>query len=353
MSLRSEMSKIEPSCSRVSRYGQPVGRVMVREATLLKRQQVERMLHSDYRDALGVTFDTVYGQYLEGAEVVADIESGLERFLAEEYRFLDETCSGTLVAEFMHLKYDFHNIRVLAKRHFMGDSGDERLYSSLGTVALESLERALEVASSPGLPPRIEETVRLVRSAAERGEQTSQAIDTVIDRAYLKVRLKIAREEGSGSLEDLCRSAIDIANLNILLRGLTLGKESSFYEAALVEGGKLPRKELLALAGQPFSEVARKLLDSRYGRMLSEVLDRGTDRTRLTSLDRISDDYLMDKVNRFSRVSIGPERIIRYMMTRETEVAMLRLILVGKLNQLSTGMIESRLPDEYLKRAVG
>lgn len=343
------LAKIDRSYNKVSRYGSAVGRVMVRETTLLSRQEVERMLYPDYEEALGVAHDTAYGPYLEGASVPADIESGLESFLEEQYRFLEEACSGTLVARFVRMKYDYHNLRVLVKRAFLGGEDAGRLFSKLGVVPVEALEQALNGMDSPDFPADLRGAIERAREAGSRGETDPQMFDSLVDRAFFEGRLLTARQEGSRPLVKYCRCAVDVANLMVMLRGLEFAKGQSFYAAALADGGEFPRAELLSLAGRPFAEVTARFLNSRYGTMVAQVLDEGAEGVRLTSLDRTTDDCLMEKVAGFASVSVGPERIVRYMLTRETEVAILRIVFVGKLNSLSPAVIETRLPLGYLK----
>jgi len=327
-------------------YGHAVGRIMVHEATLLTWQQVDRLIESDFEEALRVLLETVYGSYLEGAKVARDIERGLHEFLVNEYRFLDEICAGTLVADFMHSKYDFHNLRVVLKEHYFGDFPDE-LISDLGTVDEERLRKSLEEGEYVKPPEFVEAVVDKVKALGEALEP--QAVDTVIDRAFLERRLEIAEAEKSDMLIDFCRAAIDVANCKILLRGRNLEKETGYYELALAEGGKLSRKTILELAGAPYEQLTAKLLDTRYGRMLSGALETGGGKVRLTSLDRATDEYLLDNVQGFSKVSVGPERIVRFMLTRENEVSMLRIIFMGKLHLLSPETIENRLPVTYMK----
>lgn len=323
---------------------------MVHEATLVNRQQIERMVDSGLPEALNVSMETVYGPYLEGMALASDVEAGLERFLADEYRFLDEVSSDTLVAEFMHLKYDYHNARVVLKRHYFGDSGGERPFSRLGTVPVDSLQEALE-RNVPGFPQHLADLLESVKRIVAGGGADPQRVDIVVDRLFMERRLEIATKEKSDLLVDFSRAAIDVANLRVLLRGLALGKKSDFYAEALAEGGRLPGDRLLDLSGQPMGTISERLLDSAYGRMLTEVFVRGEETARLTSLDRATDEYLLEKVRGFYRVSVGPERIIRFMMTRESEVAMLRIIFMGKLHEVSPAVIEARLPVQYIKEA--
>lgn len=341
--------RLERTFNKVTRYGTAVGRVMVRESTLLSRQEIDRMLYPAYEEALSVAFDTVYGPYLENAVDVADVESGLARSLSDQYAFLDDAARGTGVMIFMHMKYDFHNLRVIAKRLYLDGRDETGLFANLGLVPVEALDEAVRGAATPAVPGYLRKAAVDLRIAARNETPDSQVLDSVIDRSFLEERLAVAIGEGSAPLRKYCRAAIDVANIMVLVRGLELGKVHSFFEAALIEGGAIARGDFLALAGGSPESAASKLASTRYGRLISSAIGKEGERVKLTLLDRATDDYLMEKVAGFSSVSVGPERIVRYMAMRENEVAALRIIFMGKLNGLSADALESRLGMDYLK----
>lgn len=341
-------SRIPRSFSKPSRYGNAAGRIMVHESTLLKREQIGRMTQMDFAGAMRVLMETVYGSYLQGAQLSHEVEEGLMRFLADEYSFLDEISRGTLVARFMHLKYDFHNLRALLKRHYFADGDAGATLEALGTVPLTDMLDAIEGRRpTRPLPDQIQRVIEIV-GAATGDEPDPQRIDSIVDREFLEERLEIAEEEGSQLLVAFCQASIDLANLRIVLRGHRLDKGPGFYEEALARGGQLSRGRLAAMAVEPFETVTDRLLESRYGRMLEPSLTRSEGRIRLTTLDRESDEYLLEQVRLFRQVSVGPERIVKYMLTRENEVAMLRVILMGKLHGLTPEAITRRMPAAYL-----
>lgn len=334
--------------SKAARYGRAVGRVMVREVTFLSRQQVERMIGLDMRGTLEVIGETVYGPYLKGATEVHEIDKSLLDFLVDEYRFMDEVCAGTLVAEFMHLKYDFHNLKVLLRRNRLASEAEQGvLLDRLGSIDIGAMTEAVERGGmTVGVPEFLTRTIDRVDAAIE-AHPDPQVIDTVVDRSYLERRLVVAREERSRPLEGFCEAAIDLANLRVILRGYNIGKPPEFYEMALARGGKLDAGRLAALAGKPGNPVLEMLMASGYGKMLEKVLPAdGT--VRLTSLDRESDEFLLSHVRGLSRVSVGPERIVRFMLTREDEVMILRVILMGKIHRLTPEFIAGRIPEGYL-----
>ncbi len=338
------MTRAMKTFFKVPRYGTACGRVMMKEATLLNWQRVERILESGFDEALGVLLETESGKYLAGAKVAADVENGLMNFLIEEYRFLDEICSGTLVSAFLHLKYDFHNMKVLFKEEITGMAHDEGiLLGELGTVDTEEMRLSVSRHRRGYLPALLEESIETIRTGLDKRGNDPQMVDTIADRLFLEARLKLAVLEKSRFLVNFATSALDLANLKVLLRGVALGKERSFYEEAFATGGKIPRHTLMELSSESPERISARLLTTRYGRMLSPVLDVADKRVRLTTLDKQSDEYIMEQCARMSRVAIGPERIVRYILRRENEVVLLRIILMGKLHGLTPEAIEERI----------
>ncbi|MFH1149692.1 MAG: V-type ATPase subunit [Actinomycetota bacterium] len=337
--------------SQGSTYGHAVGRIMVHEAGLLNMQQIYRMIEADYGEALAVAGETVYGPYLEGATTQAEVEDGLMRFLANQYQFIDRVTSGSLVGEFLHLKYDFHNLKVLLREKYFGGMEGDGLLSGLGSVEVDSLRGMVEGEGRAAVPDYIREVAEKVSDAMEQGEPDPQRIDSIVDRAFLERRLAVAEDTRSELLVDFSRAAIDLANILILVRGRKLDKGPEFYEEALAAGGEFKRSRLFKLEGETVGAVAAAMPGSRYARMLAVMLEQGDEVTRLTSFDRASDEFLLEELRQFSTVSVGPERVVRYMLARENEVAMLRVIFVGKLNALSPEVIESRLPVTHIREA--
>lgn len=47
-------------------------------------------------------------------------------------------------------------------------------------------------------------------------------------------------------------------------------------------------------------------------------------------------------------VTFGPERILSYIYAKETEIKLIRIIMVGKLNNVAEEVIRERLRDSYV-----
>lgn len=345
MDIDPDMTRAMRTFRKVPRYGTAVGRVMVREAGLLNWQRLERLIEADYEEALRILNETSYGSFLEGAVVARDLEDGLMRYLVEEYRFIDEVCEGTFVAEFLRCRYDFHNIKVAFKEKYF-DGAVDAMVPGLGGLDASRLGSSVEKRHAGHLPPFWESVIEQVKAVVETGGRDPQLIDVVADRLYLERRLALVKADGSRPLVSFSRAEVDTANIRSLLRGRALGKDEEYFRLALADGGRLDRRKLIGLAAESDDRIIADLEGSPYGMVIAAAAGRGEKGKGFASLDKAYEGFLLEKLGSTARVAIGPEKIVRYMLSRESDVAVLRILLMGKLHGLDPVDIAKRLSPE-------
>ena len=65
-------------------------------------------------------------------------------------------------------------------------------------------------------------------------------------------------------------------------------------------------------------------------------------------LEKISDNYIMDLMKGAKLVTFGPDRLLAYIYAKETEIKIIRIIMVGKLNNITGEVIRERLRESYV-----
>ncbi len=336
-SLRSLKSYSEPV-----RYGYAVGRIKVLESKLLSHHRLNRLIEADYQEALHILDEVELGDYLKGARVAGEVDAGLIRYLKDVYSLLEEMLpADSCLVDFFLSRYDFHNLKVILKSRT--DGKEEGLLPGLGRLEVDDLRKGVEQPQL--LPPVYREAL------VELGESqlSPQAVDMVLDRHFLSYRLQLAEREKNSFIKQYAQSAIDFANLKTLVRGRKLGKGREFMELALVEGGKLKKEDLLELFEKPYDEMVRALGKARYPAALLSFMEGTDEIVRLTEFDRRADDYLMELTRRARRISVGVEPIFGYVRAREVEVTVVRIILMGKLHNLSPVDIEKMVRKLYVE----
>ncbi len=325
-----------------AKYGYAVGRIKVREIDLLNRQRLGRLIEADFREALHILEEVDYGDYLKAARVASDVDAGLILFLRDLYSFLEEiTPAGSYIGEFLLDRYDFHNLKVLLKRRCCGE-GKDNLLLDLGNLEPATLEASLE--NPLKLPAHM---AGLVLEVLTLPEISSEAVDSVVDRRFFEHRLSLARAERSRFMEQFAQTSLDLANLKILLRAKNAGKDAAFLERALADGGHLEKAWLASLITQPAEEMLRALSRSRYAAGFLQFLEVEDEQIRLTEYDKRADDMLMAELHRARHIAVGVEPILGFVRGRENDVAVLRMILMGKLHNLSPEDIERHVRVLY------
>ncbi|MBN2167872.1 MAG: V-type ATPase subunit [Actinobacteria bacterium] len=351
MNIEPDMTRAMKTFSGVTRYGHPVGRIMFREASQLNWQRMERLLESDFDGCVGILRETSYGPYLESATVSREVEVGLQKFLKDEYRFIDDVCAGTRVAEYLHLKYDFLNLKTVFKENYFSTDNPD-METDLGSIDIERIRSSFGRPHAGNLSEYWEGLIQTTkRKLAEYGEEP-HLLDGYADKLCLERLLEIAGREGSRHLINFSRAAIDIANIKVIIRGRWVHRGGDYFKEVLALGGRIDKKLLAELGTEPRERLITTMLSGKYGRMLSNVLRADEKKARLNELDKSTDLYLLEEMEKFKRVSVGPERIIKYMIRREIEVGLIRIILMGKLHNLTPATIEERLTPAYLSGEV-
>ena len=86
-------------------------------------------------------------------------------------------------------------------------------------------------------------------------------------------------------------------------------------------------------------------IDTNVSLLISPPL---TNTSEANLLEKLSDNYIMDLMKTGKLVTFGPERILSYIYAKETEIKIIRIIMVGKLNNIAEEVIRERLRDIYV-----
>ena len=130
-----------------------------------------------------------------------------------------------------------------------------------------------------------------------------------------------------------------------MLRAIKMGKNPNFLKEILFEGGGISIAKLIELSRENFDRLATSLKSEKIGRALLDSAESYKETGSLSVVDNEKDIYLR-RLNSDSRfISFGPEPIFAYLVAKEKEISIVRLILVGKLNNIPSIKLRERLGD--------
>ena len=238
---------------------------------------------------------------------------------------------------------DFHNLKAAVKLVYAGqDTSDtDRYFRRHGTVPVDVILQAARTHDFSLLPAAMAEAGR---AAYEQLAHTAngQACDMVIDYAALLAIDEAGKRSESALLRQYARFTVDAANIKAALRGSRMGKDRAFLERAIPPAGSLDREALILAAERGVDDVAAYLRTTDYADA-ADALQRS-----MAAFECWCDNRLMEQIRpqRYNYESIEP--IAAYLLARENEIAMVRLILSVKVNQLSDDMLRERWRDMYV-----
>ena len=325
-------------------YAQGVVMSMVYEKKLLDKAKIDKIIDAkDAEEAFKILLDSEYIKSADGVESVKDYELLLKNETQRVFNLGKEMLQDKKILEILSLKYDYHNLKTIVKGKVSGQNLEELyIYSSDNNP--EKIRLQFE---SGNFVDTKSEFVKALRMAEEEYNQTNdpQMIDIVMDRMYYKHLKEISDELDIDLFRDYVQGSIDFFNVSSMLRATKMGKNQNFLEKILVEGGGISTRKLLELSREEFERLVVALKSEKIGRSLFDSLEKFKLSGSFSVVDNERDIYLR-KLNSESRFSFfGPEPIFAYLVAKEKEISIIRLIMVGKLNNISSTKLRERLGD--------
>lgn len=350
-------------------YGYPLGRVRVLEGRLLPLGRLERLVEADnFAEQRRILAETSYGELFEDVATAEDVEDALDVALERAYDFMEEARLPEPVIEFFRIRYDFLNVRMLLKYRIAGAAKPAR-WSAHGSVPAEAFEAAAAAGEedwADELPARVAEVAAQVielavagseaesaqASGSQQGEESGDAveataIDMALDRALYARIGRITASEGSAWFERLGRVMVDMANTRIAQRAKRFGKNAEWIGAALIECGSVS-PEQMATSNEPVREMAVELRSALIGMSFDELSTLLEQLADAGKMDIAADNVVLQLARRGRLVAIGVEPIASYMLALESEIALLRIVLLGKLANLPAARIHERVRELYV-----
>lgn len=310
-------------------YAYSVAKVRAVETRLLDRVKLQRMAEAaDVEEAVKILKESGY----EGD----DPEIMLSRELEKTYAFLRDISPSKEAFDIFLVKNDYHNIKVLLKAEFLGKDFDFLLTES-GRYPARLMKNVIENRSMKQLPQMMQEAVEQAVALFEKTGDP-QLCDLELDRAAYREMQEMAQETGSAYVQDIVATMADLINIRILARVRRMGKGVDFLLRALADGGKLKKTELVRDAQAKLSELLK-------GTPYESLAEHESD---IAELEKQADNFLIGYIKKAKYITFGIEPLVAYLIAKENEIKLARIVLTGKKNNLPADVIKERLRESYV-----
>jgi vacuolar-type H+-ATPase subunit C/Vma6 len=160
--------------------------------------------------------------------------------------------------------------------------------------------------------------------------------------------LDLSRSLRCPFITDYLRHKIDLGNLKIFCRAKYLELSLEKLEGLLLRGGFLDESVLLESFDLSFGEIGERLHSSVYYSIWILATDELVEKETFVALEREFANFLMIYLKRAKYIVFGPEPIFAYALAKKNELQHVRLLCVGKLNQIPAETLKQRISETYV-----
>ena len=326
-------------------YGQSVVTIRVLEKRLLTRNRLERMIEAETpEEVLKLLGETEYSQDMADIHGSQDYEIILKRETERVFSIVRNMIKNTGIVDVLSLKYDYHNLKVLLKSKITGKDFSSLLMQA-GTIDASKFKVKFE-SQSNDLPQEIMEAIDEVQKDFEENHNP-QRIDIIVDKHYFRNLSRLAKEIDVKVITDYVEGLIDFQNMITLFRVQKQKRDARFLETVIFEGGTISKNKIVASINDNTDTILNKFKKEKLGTYLVKGLEAFSETKRLSELEKISDNYLMELNKESKYVVFGPEPLFTYLVAKEREINAVRMIMVSKINNISSDKIRERLRETY------
>ena len=271
-----------------------------------------------------------------------DYEKILKRETERVFSLVRNMSKNKEVVDILSLKYDYHNLKVLIKSKVF-EKDNTNLLMNAGTIDITKFKTKSETQSLD-LPEEILEAIAEIK---KEENLTPQKIDIIVEKYYFKNLVNLSKKIDVKVITDYVKGLIDFQNIITLFRVQKQNRDAKFLDSVIFEGGTISKDKIVASLNDSSETILNKFKKEKLGPYLVKGVEVFNETKRLSEFEKISDNYLMELNKESKYIVFGPEPLFTYLVAKEREINAIRLIMVSKINNISSEKIRERLRDTY------
>lgn len=316
------------------------------EKNLLTKGKIEKMLDAKtLPEAIKVLKECDYGETNSSLP-----ETAFEELLTGEQRktsdFMRRIAPQPEIFDVFLYPYDYHNMKVLLKAEYLGVGADELLIDA-GTIPAVKLKVIVRERNRIALTEYMGHALNDAIDAFGRTNDP-QMIDIIFDHACFADMQKRAKESENTFVMGYVKTLIDTINVKSFARVKKMAKPWDFFSKIFIDGGNISQKLFITGYEEPLEQFAERLNSLGFGNVMRLGAEKLKQTGKFTELEKQCDNKLIDFVKQAKYISFGIEPLIGFMVAKDNEIKVARIILSGKMAQIDTDQIRERLRETYV-----
>lgn len=324
-----------------------IPKIRVYEKRLIDNVKFNRMLDLENIDeVLKFLSETVYGENISDDINICNYEQVLSLEFGRLFNSLKDIFDNKELINIFLKKYKYNNIKLMLKAKLLNvDLGD--IFFNIEDFDNEFIYTAIKTENYSSLPDEIGDLVKKVLKDFEENKDP-QRIDILIDKIMFGELLKESKNINSDFLIKYIQILIDVFNVKTLFRIKKLNLNRALFDDVIVSGGNIALSNLKMIFSEPKENILNRFSMTNMYKYIKEGLENYVNSDDLNILDKELDDYLMEYLKNAKIITTGLAPIIGYINAKENEIKNIRIVLVGKINNVDSDSIKRRLRKNYV-----
>ena len=321
-------------------YVYAVTRAHIQEQNMLNEKDLEQMINGG---SLSVALHFLAEKGWSSPDSSGDVDALVEAESDKLWSFMQEIVGDLSPFDVFRTVKDFHNLKAAIKLHYSEGANhtNRKYYMKHGIVDIKLIETAAKIRDFSKLPTDL---ANVGNAAYEAISHTGngQVCDIEIDRATLLSVAQAGKDNKSTLLQKYAEFTVDLANIKAAVRCCKMRKNREFINRVLVFAGTLDIERLISATERSLDDICECLKGSAYWDAIDEL------KKSFTAFERYCDNKLIWLIKPQKSNYFTLEPLAAYVLARENEIKMVKLILSALENNLSSDVLRERLRDTYV-----
>ncbi|HAL44990.1 MAG: hypothetical protein A2Y12_10085 [Planctomycetes bacterium GWF2_42_9] len=304
-------------------YVQAVAQVRAIEDGLFSKQFLTELANSrNFKELCDMLAGTDYP--ITASMTEEEIEQLLLSKRVETRKLFEQLINNEQIAILFRARVDFANLR-LAIRRLVTEKPLGKDYLPQGNVAPDQFELAFEQEDYSGLPQFLQDDVEAAVLAYYKNKNVRD-IDFEIERAESQFMTENAAKIGNVFLIELFRMQIDLTNIRTMMRQKLRNIDE---RDAYLAGGYIEISRLVQCMDVGYEALAAHFYATPYYHLVESGAAYLQKNNSFLKLEAGCDEHLLGYLKTTLYISAGIQPIIAYLLFKEHEIRMVRLVTAG------------------------
>ncbi|MGL4366906.1 MAG: V-type ATPase subunit [Brevinemataceae bacterium] len=290
--------------------------------------------------------DTVYGSMFH-EKTLKEFAPVLGSYYKNKMEQIKEMAPCPIILSVHKMRYDLNNLKLCYKAKLTHTEVNWSHLSEEGTIAPEKMFSIIENELFNELPQPVAQA--LIMFQQNHTTHDIRFADFLIDSAYYGYRLQVLKKAAENEpgyyrpIFEFYQKEVDCENIKNFLRAKNIGLEKDYITHLMIPGGMISELFFADYANISVDDVPDLIRETWYGDLFMPGINEWISKKSCSLLEKQIDEFLIDLVKEFSYINEGPAVAEEALRSVSMELKNLKLIIIGKLNNMSSEEIKGRI----------